>query len=101
MKQIKLIAETELTDCIEQCILPFWKNHVRQGAFTGQHGVRVSYAWAVPDDCQGTVVISSGRIESLLKYKEVMYDLYQHGLAVFILDHRGQGLSSMNTASPC
>ena len=100
MKQIKLIAETELTDCIEQCILPFWKNHVRQGAFSGQHGVRVSYAWAIPDDCQGTVVISSGRIESLLKYKEVMYDLYQHGLAVFILDHRGQGLSGRMTDNP-
>lgn len=100
MKKIKLIAETELTDCIEQRILPFWKNKVRQGAFSGQHGVRVSYAWTIPENCQGTVVISSGRIESLLKYKEVIYDLYQHGLAVFILDHRGQGLSGRMTDNP-
>lgn len=47
-----------------------------------------------------TVVISSGRIESLLKYKELIFDLYNNKLAVFILDHRGQGLSGRMTEDP-
>jgi lysophospholipase len=39
------------------------------------------------------IVISSGRTESFIKYKELIYDLYLQGYSVFIADHRGQGLS--------
>jgi len=85
---------------MKNVIEPFWNTQVTHGQLEGQHGVPVSYAWAIPEHCKGSVVISSGRIESLLKYKEVVYDLYQHQLAVFILDHRGQGLSGRMTENP-
>ncbi len=46
------------------------------------------------------MVISSGRIEGLIKYQEVVFDLYQQGYSVFIHDHRGQGFSGRLTTNP-
>ena len=39
------------------------------------------------------VVVSPGRCESYLKYQQFIYDLCAMGCNVFVLDHRGQGLS--------
>ncbi|GGW78987.1 alpha/beta fold hydrolase [Alteromonas halophila] len=78
----------------------FWQRQVEQSVMTGKDGVSVHVAWCVPNNARNTVVISSGRIESLLKYKELIFDLYQNQLAVFILDHRGQGLSGRMTDDP-
>ncbi|PKF61307.1 lysophospholipase [Psychromonas sp. psych-6C06] len=39
------------------------------------------------------IVISQGRNESVLKYKEVAFDFFRQGYDVFLLDHRGQGFS--------
>lgn len=97
---ITLFNEAELADALTHTIEPFWKTRVRTGVFKGCKDVRVSYAWCVPDNPKGSVLISSGRIESLLKYKEVIYDCFRHQLAVFILDHRGQGLSGRMTDNP-
>lgn len=42
---------------------------------------------------RGTVLISPGRTETLEKYFETMRELAGRGLASFVIDHRGQGLS--------
>jgi len=42
---------------------------------------------------KGAILISTGRTESTIKYKELIYDLYQNGYSIYIHDHRGQGLS--------
>ncbi|MBT4882816.1 MAG: alpha/beta fold hydrolase, partial [Glaciecola sp.] len=47
-----------------------------------------------------TLVISSGRVESYVKYKEVIFDLYHAGFDIFIMDHRGQGLSQRSSPNP-
>lgn len=88
-----LSSEAQLAEVMEQEIAPFWAAQVSLGEFTGRANIRINYAFCVPDDARQSVLISSGRIESLLKYKEVIYELYRNGFAVFILDHRGQGLS--------
>jgi len=58
---------------------------------------RVSIAYkqflADPVAEKGAVVISSGRTESMLIYRELIRDLNAHGYSVYIHDHRGQGLS--------
>ena len=41
----------------------------------------------------GAIVISNGRRENALKYKEVIYDLYRNNYSIYIIDHRGQGFS--------
>lgn len=76
---------------------PFWKSKVSQGVFGGKDGVEISYAYVSNEHAIGSVVISSGRIESLVKYKELVYNLYHGGYSVFIHDHRGQGLSGRMT----
>lgn len=39
------------------------------------------------------IVVSSGRTESIIKYKEFIYDFNQNGYSVYLIDHRGQGFS--------
>ncbi|SHG94219.1 lysophospholipase [Marisediminitalea aggregata] len=93
-------TEPTLQQDYAQSITPFWQQCVSQGRFTGQGDIQVHYAYCVPESAHASVVISSGRIESLLKYQEVIYDLYHQGFAVFILDHRGQGLSGRMRDNP-
>lgn len=95
-----LCTESRLEQQFTNYIAPFWQEHVRLGSFQGNADIRVSYAYCVPEQAKQSVLISSGRIESLLKYKEVIYELYRNGFAVFVLDHRGQGLSGRMTVNP-
>lgn len=96
----KLAAEQELVSHYQQVIEPFWQQHLEHGEFTGVDGINIAYAYAVHPQGIGSIVISSGRIEAFIKYKEVVYDLYQSGYSVFIHDHRGQGLSGRMCARP-
>jgi len=96
----KFTSEKDLVNTFNNTIDPFWEEQVSRGHFAGKGDVDVHYAWCIPDTPRSTIVISSGRIESYLKYKELVFDLYQNGFAVFILDHRGQGLSGRMTHDP-
>lgn len=96
----KFTSEKDLVDTFSNTINPFWEEQVSRGHFIGKGDIEVHYAWCIPNTPRATIVISSGRIESYLKYKELVFDLYQNGFAVFILDHRGQGLSGRMTHDP-
>lgn len=100
MSQYVLCSEEDLPSIYESEIQPFWLNNVKQGKFTGKGEIEIVYAHVVHPEAIGCIVISSGRIESLVKYKEVIYDLYQNGYSVFIHDHRGQGLSGRMLENP-
>jgi lysophospholipase len=99
MSQFLLCSEDNLASKYVTTIQPFWQNNVQHGMFEGgrevgrKENVDIAYAYVIHPQALGSVVVSSGRIESLIKYKEVVYDLYQNGYSVFIHDHRGQGLS--------
>jgi lysophospholipase len=112
MSQFVICSEDSLASKYETVIQPFWQNSVQQGMFEGKgeveiagkaekmENVDIAYAYVLHPQAIGSVVISSGRIESLIKYKEVVYDLYQNGYSVFIHDHRGQGLSGRMLKNP-
>lgn len=100
MKSNLLISEQNLADVYERTIQPFWFEKVIQGQFNGLKNIVIAYAYVVHPKSVGSIVISSGRIETLLKYKELVFDLYQQGYSVFIHDHRGQGLSGRITDNP-
>ena len=91
--QYVFTKEHNLTVTYKKAIQPFWQNEVTQGDFQGVKNVKIAYAFIKHPQPIGSIVISSGRIESMLKYKEVVFDLFQNGYSVFIHDHRGQGLS--------
>ncbi|WP_051275619.1 alpha/beta fold hydrolase [Aestuariibacter salexigens] len=99
-KQWQLTTESELPTKYQAEIEPFWQQHVNHGHFNGRDDVQIYYASAIHPNSRGDIVISNGRIESLLKYKEVIFDLYQNGFSVFALDHRGQGKSGRMHSDP-
>jgi lysophospholipase len=61
--------------------------------FKGKDELSIHYAHFDNGANSSVIVISPGRCESYLKYRENIFDLYQSGYSIFILDHRGQGLS--------
>ncbi len=68
------------------------------GEFSGKNDVSIYYKhFRQPKDEKGAILISSGRTEAALKYKELIFDLYKLGYSVYIIDHRGQGLSGRMT----
>ncbi len=65
-----------------------------EGVFAGVAGVSIAYAYVAPEQRhERALVIAPGRTEFLHKYDEVVFDLCRQGYAVYLLDHRGQGLS--------
>ncbi|MFM2405515.1 MAG: hypothetical protein RL223_3395 [Pseudomonadota bacterium] len=79
----------------------FWAAGPPVGRMIGVGGVPL--AWRVflqPDRAaeRGAVLIVSGRTETMAKYQETVWDLYQAGWSVYLYDHRGQGLSGREPA---
>ena len=73
-----------------------WESR-QEGSFLGVDDLKIKYVAILKDDERGAVVISNGRTESYIKYKELAYDLGQQGYSVYIHDHRGQGFSGRMT----
>lgn len=69
--------------------------------FVGIDSIPIYYKiFKQPKELKGAILISTGRTESVIKYKELIYDLYRNGYSVYIHDHRGQGLSGRMTLDP-
>ena len=92
--------ESNLKTGYREVIQPFWQQQVQTGEFKAKGGVSIAYAFALHPAPIGSVAISSGRIEAYVKYKELVFELFQAGYSVFIHDHRGQGLSGRMTDNP-
>jgi len=72
----------------------------QKGYFEGESKIRIFYRIFKVPKAIASIVISSGRTESLGKYKELIYDLNHNGFNVYIMDHRGQGDSGRLTEDP-
>jgi lysophospholipase len=88
-----LVREAEFEQRLKEDIEPYWEQHGEKGTFTGVDGIQISYMTFVQEHEAGAIVISSGRTESYVKYKELIFDLGRQGYSVYIHDHRGQGYS--------
>ncbi len=91
-KHYKITQEGELSIKFTQKINPFFIKH-KLHYFSSFDGVKIAYKVFQHPNAKATLVISSGRTEGMVKYQEFIYDLYQNGYSVYILDHRGQGYS--------
>ena len=78
----------------------FWQ----QGLFNSFEGVKcvdIHYAvFTQKNSNSPALIIVPGRSESYLKYQELAFNFYQQGYNVFIIDHRGQGLSGRLLKNP-
>lgn len=67
------------------------------GSFIGVDDIEIKYRIFRHPAEVGAIVISSGRTETYIKYKEMVYNLNKLGYTVYIHDHRGQGFSGRMT----
>ena len=71
-----------------------------EGYFKGKKNTQIYYKAFVNPQNSACIVISSGRTEATIKYKELIFDLCKNGYDVYINDHRGQGFSNRLTEYP-
>lgn len=69
----------------------------KEGYFKGKSNVPIYYKIFQQSNKEKVILISSGRTEAAIKYKELIFDFYKNGYSVFIFDHRGQGKSGRMT----
>jgi len=84
--------EAQLTARLSNEIKNFWQQGLF-ASFNGLENIRINYAAFTQSDEAECIVVVTGRSESYLKYQELTFDLHQQGFNVFLMDHRGQGLS--------
>lgn len=83
----------------EQQLTQFWQQ-VSESSLALTDGHNMAYCYIEHPNHDKVIVISNGRVESYLKYIEVIHDFYQQGFSVYAPDHVGQGLSSRLTSNP-
>jgi len=94
-----MAREAQFTDAFKDAITPFWQQR-EQGTFHGEGGLRLHWCSFTHPKHTKAVVVINGRIESVMKYQEIFYDLFQMGYDVYSFDHRGQGLSQRLVLKP-
>jgi len=75
-------------------------DHGKVGFFNGKDDVQIYYRIFEQKNTDKAILISSGRTEAALKYKELIFDLFNNGYSIYIHDHRGQGLSGRMVEDP-
>jgi lysophospholipase len=91
-KNYKFTTQKELQKEYDSHISPYFYKH-KLHFFTTPDNIKIAYKIFLVKNSKGTIVISSGRTEGMVKYQELIYDLNTNGYSVYILDHRGQGYS--------
>jgi len=72
-----------------------------EGSFVGEDDVIIYFKiFMQQEPGRAAIMISSGRSEAAIKYKELIFDLHQNGYNVYIHDHRGQGQSGRLVEDP-
>lgn len=87
------VPEATLESRYSSEIEPFWQQQVQTGTMVSPDGTKLPYAYVLPAQPKMVIVLVQGRTEAYLKYQELFFDLAAQQIAVFSLDHRGQGLS--------
>jgi len=88
----------EETKSINESIL-IWQQ-AKRSYFSGVADVDIAFVELFHASQHPTIVISPGRCESYEKYQEIAIEFFYKGYNIFIIDHRGQGLSSRLLSSP-
>ncbi|MFD1294393.1 alpha/beta fold hydrolase [Lutibacter holmesii] len=87
-------SETDLLNSEYLSEIENFYNSVHGETFIGVDSIPIYYKiFLQQKDSKGAILISTGRTESTIKYKELIFDLYANGFSIYIHDHRGQGSS--------
>jgi lysophospholipase len=86
------VPEQEVEQDWDSKIYPFYKS-MSEGQFKNPQGLTLRYSYLLDPQNEKTIVIVPGRSEPAMKYAEVIYDLKDSGVNIFIMDIQGQGAS--------
>ena len=95
-----LTSEADVPTLYQQTLPDFWRQHAVEGEFKGKDGVTIRYAALRQAKVDRAILIVNGRVESYLKYQELAWDLWRQGYSLYLIDHRGQGMSGRMLADP-
>lgn len=95
-----LTSEADVPTLYRQTLPDFWRQHAVEGEFKGKDGVTIRYAALRQEKVDRAILIVNGRVESYLKYQELAWDLWRQGYSLYLIDHRGQGMSGRMLDDP-
>ena len=95
-----LTSEADVPTLYRQTLPDFWRQHAVEGEFKGKDGVIIRYAALRQAKVDRAILIVNGRVESYLKYQELAWDLWRQGYSLYLIDHRGQGMSGRMLDNP-
>lgn len=96
----QLTSEVDVPSLYQQTLPDFWRQHAVEGEFKGKDGVTIRYAALRQAKVDRAILIVNGRVESYLKYQELAWDLWRQGYSLYLIDHRGQGMSDRMLDDP-
>lgn len=70
-----------------------WVGNLHQSTLQGTNNITIHYCAMVQPKSSPAMIMVNGRTESYLKYQVLINEFYQLGYSIYMLDHRGQGLS--------
>ena len=76
----------------DEKVLPYYKTG-EFGEFEGTNGVSISYGAFEDESDAGALIVLAGVPESYIKYAELIYDLRDLNLSIYVMDYRGVGFS--------
>ena len=98
------VPENELESTYKNKILPFYLNKAFKGTIIGKKNKKVAfYRFSKvmgTEKSKGVLILLPGSTEAAMKYIEVAYDFMNLGYTIYVLNHRGQGLSEKLTDPP-
>jgi lysophospholipase len=92
LSQVWGISETNYEETYKSSVLAYFET-ANQQKFINAQGLELNYYVFKNPVNTKTLVILPGRTEPAKKYAEIIFDLKDQGLDIFILDHQGQGES--------
>lgn len=103
MKSIEnyFIKEQDFADSMKGKVLPFLNEKIKDGYITTRDGLKLHYQTLINPEEKAAIVMSHGFCEFISKYTETLYYFYQMGYSVFIVEHRGHGLSDRQVKGLC
>ncbi|MCS0541785.1 alpha/beta fold hydrolase [Aeromonas veronii] len=96
----QLTSEADVPSLYQQTLPDFWRQHAVEGEFKGKDGVTIRHAALRQAKVDRAILIVNGRVESYLKYQELAWDLWRQGYSLYLIDHRGQGMSGRMLNDP-
>lgn len=90
--QTAIFTQEEQLNKLNSSIENFWQQGTFSN-FSGVNNIKLSFAIFNSPQHKKCLIISAGRSEAYLKFKELSYDFFKQGFNIYIIDHRGQGLS--------